>query len=234
MRPRVVLLHGASANASAWGPTLAAWDWADVRCPDLPGRGASEGPALASVAALARWLAPRPELDGAIVVGHSLGGGVALQLALDEPGRIAGVVMVSSASRLRVSPMILEAAAMATVDKPMPLEFAFATKTDPAIVRRYAQLCASTPPAAGLADWRACDGFDVRDRVGEVRCPVLVVHGTHDVLTLAKYQVALAQALPDAERVELPGVGHMLPWEDAPALSRAVREWWQRRVLTTV
>ena len=232
MKPTIVLVHGAGANASAWAPTLDAWTWADVRCPNLPGRGDSDGPARATVAELARALARslQSELDGAIVVGHSLGGGVALQLALDEPERLAGVVLVSSASRLRVSPMILAAAAAATPETPMPLEFAFGPGADPAVVGRYAQLCASTPPASTLADWQACDGFDVRARAGSVACPVLIVHGAHDVLTLAKYQVMLADALPDAERVELAGAGHMLPWEDAPALSQAVRAWSSRRL----
>lgn len=230
MRP-LVLLHGAGGAAAAWGPTLPAWAWAEVTTPDLPGRGASPGPPLADVPSLAAWLARSLEawgLEAPIVLGHSLGGGLALQLALDHPGRVGALVLVSSSARLRVHPNILAAVAASTPEAPFRLDFGFGPGTPQAVIDAYAEACAPTPPTSALADWRACDGFDVRDRLSEVKAPTLVLHGSEDPLTPARFQASLAAALPHAERVELAGRGHMLPWEAPEATSQAVQRWASR------
>ncbi|MCB9522598.1 MAG: alpha/beta fold hydrolase [Myxococcales bacterium] len=216
--PRVLCLHGASGNAATWGPVLDAWDPAlAARAVDLPGRGATPKPPLADVAALAdAVLADLPPGPAPLLVGHSLGGAVALMAALRHPSRVTRIALVSSASRLRVAPTILQAAAQATPTTPLRLDFAFGPHTPPSVIARYHADAATTPPAASVADWQACDGFDVRARLGEVRARVLVAYGAADVLTPAKHQGPLTDALPRAQRAEHPTAGHMLPWE-APA-----------------
>lgn len=176
---------------------------------------------------MADWLASRLGEARPVLVGHSMGGAVALQVALDHPDTVRGIVLVASASRLRVAPTILEAVAAATDDAPMVLDFAFPEGTAPAAVARYVARSSIVPAATCVADWAACDAFDVRDRLGEVSVPVLVLHGDQDRLTAPKYQVLLAEALPDASRRELPGLGHMAPFEDPARVASAVREWLQ-------
>lgn len=225
---RLVLLHGASGNGSTWRPVLPHFGSVEVEAPDLPGRGVTPGPAHDDVAATAAWLAgemiasrrPPP-----VLVGHSYGGAVALQLALDHPELVRGLVLVSSASRLRVHPAILEAVAASTVDAPHRLDAAFGPGTPQEVVDGYADLSGTTPPASALADWTACNGFDVRARLGEVSVPVLIVHGSEDALTPAKFQAKLEEALPRATRVVVEGRGHMLPWEDPGATASAVVDW---------
>lgn len=229
--PRVVLVHGASGCGASWDRV--AWAWADLWVADLAGRGAAaEERPLHTVADLADDLrAALP--DGPLwLVGHSLGGGIALQLVLDHPelwasagGPVAGVVLLGSSARLAVSPAILEAVRGSTPAAPFRLGFAFALGTDAAARTRYDALTAEVSPVASLADWTACNGFDVRARLGEVGGPVLVVYGDGDVLTPPKHQVRLVDALPEATPVVLPGLGHMAPFEDAGAVAEAVRAW---------
>lgn len=222
----LLLLHGASGNAATWEPVLSRAGLSDATAWDLPGRGANPTPPADRVSALAASLAVKLAAGPPIVlVGHSLGGAVGLQLALDAPACLRGLVLVSSSARLRVHPAILAAVAAATPDAPFQLTAAFGPETPPAVIERYHGLARPTPPATALADWTACDHFDVRDRLDAVQTPVLVLYGEQDALTVPRFQRSLADALPDSEAVALPGVGHMLPWEAPEAFGDAVRGW---------
>ncbi len=229
--PEVVLLHGASGNAATWRSTEAFWQAAGISmlALDLPGRGDSSHLSPRRTAAeAAAWLMAQLEgrgLDKPVLLGHSFGGAVALEAALAAPERLGGIVLVASASRLKVSPQILSAVAASTSEAPFALDFAFGPQTPDGVESDYHAAAAPTPPAAALADWKACDAFDIRDRLGEIELPVLVLHGDADRLTAAKYQGRLAEALPRGERIELPGVGHMLPWEAPEEMARAVASW---------
>lgn len=230
--PRVVLVHGAAGNADTWRPVLPFWSWADVWCPELPGRGGSSGPALDTIAELADWLAEvldaistRAGEVPATVVGHSMGGAIGMTLARRQPALLRGLVLVSSASRLRVAPAILAGAAAA--EEIMSFAFAFAPRVDDEGIdaAEYDALCATTAPRAAYTDWRACDGFDDRDLLGEVSTPTLAIWGSADRLTPAKYQGMMVEAFPEARGVELADIGHMLPWEAPGRLASLVREW---------
>lgn len=74
-----------------------------------------------------------------------------------------------------------------TPEAPYRLDAAFGPATPAAVVERYARDTRTVPPAASLADWRACDGFDVRERLAEFDLPVLVVWGAADRLTVPKH-----------------------------------------------
>ena len=97
--PVVVLLHGQPGSARDWG--LVAGDLARdhrVIVPDRLGYGLTGGPAggfAANANAVARLLRSLG-VAGAVIVGHSWAGGVALELSLDYPGSVAGLVLVSS------------------------------------------------------------------------------------------------------------------------------------------
>ena len=220
---QTILLHGASGNAASWEPVLPAFEGLEVRAVDLPGRGTQEGPALESVEQTAAWLASTLK-EPVHVLGHSYGGAVGLQLALDHPHLVRSLFLVASASRLRVHPDILAAVAASTPEAPYRLDAAFGRSALPAVVEQYAALVSSVSPATALADWRACDGFDVRARLSELDLPVCIVHGDADALTIPKHQAALEASLPGSVRVELPGVGHMLPWEAPEQLAAVVRD----------
>lgn len=218
----IVLLHGAGGNAATWGPTLSAWT--DARALDLPGRGGSTRPALRAEEAADRLAPDLAALrQPPWVVGHSYGGAVALCLALHHPHAVAGIVLVASGARLKVAPAILHAVEEALNGAPFRLDFAFGPDTPAAVIERYAADAAATPPATALADWRACDAFDVRDALGAVSVPTLIVHGAADRLTPPRHQIRLAEAIPGARRIELPGAGHMLPWQAPTALAEAVQ-----------
>lgn len=226
--PALVLLHGAGASREVWRPLLAKWGALDVWAFSLPGRVGSPHPAATTVDAASSWLGEVLDAYGLtrpFLLGHSYGGGVALARALDHPATVAGLIMVSSAARLRVAPALLEAAALATNTNPLPVEPTFGPNAPAEAVRTYAEAASSVPPGATLADWTACDRFDRVADTSTLARPLLIVHGDDDLFTPAKRQRVLAESVPGAVRHELPGVGHMPPWEAPDLFVETVSRW---------
>jgi pimeloyl-ACP methyl ester carboxylesterase len=227
--PRVVLIHGAGSSHGFWDPLFPHLDGLAAVAPSAPGRCGSAGAALDSVAALAGWLAAAIEALGAapaVLVGHSLGGAVAIELALAPraAGLVAGLVLISTGARLRVGPAILAAVeeAAASGKKADLSGQAYAPDTSPDLIASAERVRAATPPASELADWRAADGFDRMRDVSAIAVPALVLVGERDRLTPPKYARYLAGQIPGARIEIVPGAGHMLPLERPEEVARSM------------
>jgi pimeloyl-ACP methyl ester carboxylesterase len=77
-------------------------------------------------------------------------------------------------------------------------------------------------PQVLRADWLACNTFDVRERLGEIAVPAVVVTGTADQMTPEKHARRLAESLPRAELRLVPGAGHMVMLEQPQAVAEAL------------
>lgn len=227
-RATLVCLHGASHDHHAFDGLLPHLPELDRFAIDLPGRGGSEGPPCTTVAelglvlsaALARLHARAP----VVVLGHSFGGAIALELAIAHPQHVAGLVLLSTGARLRVRPEILAAFARAVeTGVPVSAPLGFRPEADPAVVAAFAEHLAKVPPASALADWQAANAFDRMSDLGEVRCPSLIVGGSNDPLTPAKYSEFLAAKLPRASLEILPGAGHGALIDDPVRVAEAIR-----------
>jgi len=216
-RPTLVFIHGAGQTGLFWRSQLDAFGGvANTVALDLPGHGESAGPALKSVDeqahALASWLRAARVPDP-IPVGLSMGGAITQRLLLDEPGLCRTAARLSTGARLRVTHAILWA-----------VENDFATYVSAIEAAAVSQACredlgdifadmARQDPEVVLADFLACDAFDVREDLGRVEVPVVVIGGNDDLLTPPKIVGELAELLPGVRRVELPDTGHLPPAE---------------------
>lgn len=195
---------------------------------DLPGHGRSaplDGEiTLARYADTVTGFLDAAGIDRAIIVGHSMGGGVALLLALGAAGRVAGLVLVGTGAKLGVAPEtmdLLERDPVAAVERICRLAYGLAAP-EAMVVRAIAEM-RKTPPDVLRGDFRACQGFDVRGRLGEIRVPTLVLVGEADVLTPPRFAAFLADRIAGARLAVVPGVGHMLPVEAGGAFASALR-----------
>jgi len=228
-QPTLVCIHGSADNHHGYDRLLAALPGLARVAIDSPGRLGSEGPPLESVPALAALVSRvvETQVEGDyVLVGHSVGGAIAIEHALTtSSGRLKGLVLLATGARLRVQPMILklfeQLAESGTPPEPVPA--LFEPGSDPAIVEEAREILHQTPPATGLADWSAADRFDRMDDVASIAVPALIIAGTADPLTPPKYAEYLRAQIPQSELLILEGAGHTFPMERAPEVAEAIR-----------
>lgn len=231
--PPLLLIHGAGGQHLNWPPQLRRLEGATVFTPDLSGHGRSGGMGHQTVSGYtAEMLALLDALNvpQAIPVGHSMGGAVALQLALDAPERVAGLVLVATGARLRVTPQILDNV-LTDFDQvaDIVITFAFGPTAGDDLKRLGRQLLGEVAPEVMLGDYVACNEFDVMARLGEITAPALVIGGTADQMTPAKFSTYLAENIPDAELCLIENAGHMIASEFPDQVAKTIAGWLKRR-----
>lgn len=227
-----LFLHpvGLDANCVQW------LDVPHVRAATLPGHGdrarARAGLRLEHMAdEIAGWT------DGPLdVVGASLGGMVALHLALNHPHRVRSLVLACTTAAGDPGVMSDRAAAteargsLGMLDETMTRWFTAATvKRNPLEAPvAYARERLAAMDAGALADtWRAIGAHDVRDRLGGITAPATCVAGLTDVSSPLPVMTALAEGLPHSRLVTMdaPHMAFLEKPEEFSAVVRAHLHW---------
>jgi pimeloyl-ACP methyl ester carboxylesterase len=231
----LILVHGAGGSRLDWPKSLRRLPIANTIVLDLPGHGKSDGPGRQSVAAYANIVIAfmdALELSEAMFMGHSMGGAVVQQLALDYPDTVAGLILIGTGAKLRVHPLILDRILSDPEAVARLLAEWFWGPDVSADVRRMT-LEANTAinPQVLYYDYAACDVFDIRSRLHEIHLPVLVISGDQDRMTPVKYGAYLRDHLSSAELVVIEGGGHMMALEQPELVTSAVQVWLEQQYM---
>lgn len=227
--PSLLCLHGSGGDGGEFREMFAHLAGrVNAAALDLPGHGATPGPALTRVEDYAAWVAGfiaagpvRPWL-----LGHSLGGAIALTLGLTRPELLTGLVLWGTGARLKVLPAILEGLERdpgPTLD--LVAEQAHAVDADAGLKAEARRRLGLVDPRVTRGGYGACDRFDVMARLGGITLPTLVVCGAGDRLTPLKYSRHLAGHIPGARLTVIPGAGHMLQTERPVAAAQALLDF---------
>src|SRR3954469_8421354 len=241
--PVIALLHGLGGAASNWtavAPALAGR--ARVVVPELPGHGGSSAlpapvPTLDAYADRIAGILEAP----AVVAGHSMGGLVALRLALRHPGLVRGVVLAGSAGISSGTRRSQRALAVASLIQPgkrvaplrhliskrrvlRKLAFGFVSVADPRALEPHVAEAFLAGAALHTGVRQAADALgrtDPRRYLGRLRVPALVLHGARDRI------VPLHDAFEYARRLDAPlrviaDCGHLLIGERPGAVMDAI------------
>ena len=246
----ILWLQGLNAPAAAWAVQLAHFSQTFRNiAPDLRGIGQSDAPpGPYSARGLAQdgvAVLDAAGVDRAHVVGLSLGGAVAQELALAHPGRVRSLAILASfAAQPPRSRALLEAwralypvaIADLRLRKAWELQAYAWLFTDrfwrsEANVRAALRFAVAQPPQpaqgfVGQVD--AALSHDARERLAGVKAPTLVIHGALDQLSAKENGEELARLIPGAELLILPDVGHAVNLEGQRAVNGALRALWKR------
>ena len=230
--PPLLLIHGTPLDLLAWDPLvpLLVVEGRRVIRYDLRGHGSAADvpvpPSFSELAADVVSLLDALGVESARVIGHSFGGEIAQQLAIDHPGRVASLIVVCS----RFTPFpafaagadALDAGGAEEVDRnAMERWFTAEALADEGPGVAYARdALARSHPDAMAAAFRLIADFDVSGKLGAYPGPSVWIAAQRDLVGTPEEMEAGANECMDGGFETIPGVGHMLPVE-APALLAA-------------
>lgn len=251
--PALVLVHGFGASLHTWEPWVErlGFNYRIITL-DLPGHGLTRAPA-GYQASTQRFVEIVDTVTAQLGVtrftlaGNSMGGGVAWNYALTHPEKLDGLVLVDAAGfpvsgdqRTGPPPLIF-----ALINNPIigplmrdldnrplianGLRSAFVNQSlvDDAMIDRYAEM-ARAPGHRAILLSNGRDGADPA-RLADIRTPTLVMHGDTDNLIPVAAGRGFAAAIPGAELVIFPNVGHV-PMEEVPDESAAALAAFLERI----
>jgi 3-oxoadipate enol-lactonase len=236
--PPLLMIMGMSGTALHWGePFLGRLrEDFEVIVYDHRGVGAStrlDGPiTTAEMAADAAGLLGALQLDSAHVLGISMGGMIAQELALASPDLIRtltlGCTYCGGPGSTLAQPAALQrlSAAMMSGDRRRAIRAGWEINVSPQMAadadayERFLAIAAERAVAVPvvMSQMQACAAHDTQSRLQELRLPMLVIHGTADELIPVENGRLIASVIPGARLEILDGVGHLFFWE-RPELS---------------
>lgn len=235
----LVLIHGHPFDRTMWAPQLDSLSVAmRVIAVDLPGYGESAGPGgKVLMRTMARAVLEQLDALGVgrfTVCGLSMGGLVAMEIALSRPQRVAGVILAATTAA-PVTPAEVEQrlAAAESIEREGMVSVALdmagklfgpAARRDVDLVTSVFSMMMAAPPAGAAAALRGrAERPDYATLLRDLHPPALVIAGDHDVYSTAEVTAELVAALPTPEVVEMPGCGHLPNLEDPKRFDAAVR-----------
>jgi pimeloyl-ACP methyl ester carboxylesterase len=229
--PGLLFVHGAGGNGELWERQAEFLEGKHSAFRlNLPGHGGSAPQGEDRISSYAQWVqlcAERLfETRPFVLVGHSMGGAIALELAVIPRTNLKGIVLVGSGAKLAVTRAIFQMlsenpeAFFETIGR-----FASSPAAPLSMKDRFVFFTRQCAPSTIFNDFKACDNFDIRSRLPEIRLPALVLCGDEDQLTPVKYSRYLCENLQKAHLLIIPKAGHMVMVEQPAAVNEAIESF---------
>lgn len=222
MAPRFLLLHGTPLSPQVWDGVRAHLT-ADAVAPDLTKLIESARPGCLQTEVAAAVLAALPD-DEMVVVGHSFGGQVAIEVALLAPERLARLIVVCS--RHTPFPAFADGARAVRACRPVDFDAGLLSSFTPRELAaegpavRYARRQLQTAPRGPwAASLDAVATYDRASAVGRIATPASVFAGGLDEVSPPAVMAELAAALPHATLEVVTAWAHMSPFADPAAFA---------------
>jgi pimeloyl-ACP methyl ester carboxylesterase len=220
-----VFIHGAGGTHKVWRYQTSAFPKSIAV--ELPGHPRGKGcDTVSEYAEFVTQEIVERKLTSPVLAGHSMGGAIAIEIALAHPQLLAGIVLVGSGARLRVTPVIKDEVTRNYAHAAEVIaEWAYSPKTDAKLKTASVQELLEVPAGVTYGDFLACDGFDMMNEISRISMPTLIVCGEDDALTPIKYSQYMKDRIPNARLVIIPGAGHSVMLEKPEELNAALKSF---------
>jgi pimeloyl-ACP methyl ester carboxylesterase len=237
--PAVVMIHGFGGSKAVWQPQIQEFSRRyRVITLDLPGHGDSprpEGDQHYSPAACAeelRLFLDHLEIERAVLVGQSLGTVISQLFYLARPARVRALVLngalaASPPAGVQRGPWVdeivkrIEARGIRAYMEELVPNY-FSRSPDPALVKAATHEAWKLAQHAAVAYCRAVSQLNIRERLGEIRVPTLLIVGAEDGRTPVEESERMNRAIPDSLLKIVKGAGHLANVEKPAEFNRAV------------
>lgn len=236
----VLLLHGLGASGLSWQPQVPALAAAGYRvlAPDMRGFGLSSYPGQTGITEMAydvAQLLQRVAAGPVHVVGLSMGGIVALQLALEHPTLVHRLVLANTSARLRpwrLDGWVFYALRYALIylltqraQARLVARRTFPRPDQEELRQAFAAQILQANPYAYRGALRALAFFNVLDSLAKIQAPALVVTGEHDRTIPPEVQRLLVDGIANARQVVIPGAGHGVSADQPEQFNRVLLDF---------
>ncbi|MCX5809237.1 MAG: alpha/beta hydrolase [Proteobacteria bacterium] len=232
---KVLFIHGAGGSTKTWFYQMEYLKTSvEVMLIDLPGHGRagdSDGCTAIDEHKDSVYRALKSSgIDRCYMVGHSMGGAIAMSCALSFPDMVKGIVLMGTGARLRVFPEILEGI-MKDKEKTLRsiIEFAISKNAPDLLKKGCFDEMMKCRPEVVYNDFYACDHFNAMNTLNTINTPALIICGTNDALTPPKYSRYLHENIRGSELVLIKDAGHMVMLEKPEEVNKAILKFITKR-----
>lgn len=234
--PQLVFIHGAGGDKSQWELQSSYFQklgWG-VLTLSLPCHGKSNEITEISISNYADEilnLFSTLEIKNITLIGHSMGGGITLQLSLiDKNNLIQNLVLIGTGAKLKVAPLFFELAEK-DFNKVLQLmrDFGYNKSTHQSIKEKNEEIFRRTGFNVLLNDFTACNEFDVRNNISSIHTPTLIICGENDMMTPCKFSSYMHEKISDSELTVIPNTGHFVFLECPDKVNDTIEGFLQRK-----
>ena len=227
----LVFVHGAGNNAGVWQGVVETLEGGfRAMALDLPGHGGSSCALVETVEDYASRVTDfldALDLEDVVLVGHSMGGAIAIKV-LAASSRVTAGILVGTGAVLEVNPKLLKGLREDFVNTVATMaRWCFSKGAPPGLMEEAREMMLQAGREVLYRDMRACSLYSGREDLGAITVPTLVICGDKDVMTPVALSRELVEGIGNARLTVVPDSGHMVQLEAPGAVARAIEDFLQ-------
>lgn len=227
---KLIFIHGSGMSGKMWYEQKKDLEeYFDLIFVDLPGHGKTPDYNCKTVEDYRECLyntIKNNTLAQCYLVGHSLGGAIAISFALTYPDLLKGIILVGTGAKLRVLPKILNEI---KTNKSEIVEYiinlSFSDKTSIDLKNYFKNEMMNCDADIIFRDFNSCDKFNVMDSVSLINMKTLIICGNEDLLTPSKYSHYLNDKIKNSRLSIIENAGHMVMVEQAEKVNEVIKNF---------
>lgn len=217
---RIILIHGFGCDSRFWKPQRPALEDYDLCMPDLPYHGGPTDGVDKSLQGMADWVVRTCMNTPAVLVGHSLGGMISLQIVRDHPNLVQGIILMDSFPSLELNNRFLPGLYNHPMDYNV-LEW---------IESHRKEIISQMSQETYDEIWPSVNNFDARPWLQKIKCPVLGIYGgrglyTDETAEKLRYDLNLNKIKGKSAVTVVPDAGHFVNLEFPALVNDTIVNW---------